>query len=231
MFSAATLVRAQFLPPASPAWRDLQRLHCTALEPASWAEWSLRDVGFLDGAALSLALGSAYLLSSTQPDGAIDAAVREAEQRVADSVQNSPCNGPSIEAIEALEAADHVAAAAAARSSSGDPNELPGLFAQLRRRHRTTPPRMLARDDLPGDRGDPSSIEARRALDEEEAARQAARAKDVTVRNVVVVVAVLFLTAVDAAGVWFFLDSPQQAETLQQCSSAFDCVPSTVSSG
>ena len=32
-------------------------------------------------------------------------------------------------------------------------------------------------------------------------------AKDVTVRNVVVVVAVLFLTAVDAMGVWFFLDS------------------------
>ena len=229
MFSAGTLVRAQLLPPASAASRDLQRLHCTALEPASWVEWSLRDVGLLDGAALSLALGSAYLLSSTQPDAAIDAAVREAEQRVADSVRNSPCNGPSIEAIEALEAADH--AAAAARSSSGDPNELPGLFAQLRRRDRTAPPRMLARDDLPGDRGDPSSIEARRALDEEEAARQAARAKDVTVRNVVVVVAVLFLTAVDAAGVWFFLDSPQQAETLQQCSSAFDCVPSTVSSG
>ena len=219
--SATALVRPQLLRPAA---RDLQRLHCTAFEPASWAEWILRDVGLLDGTALSLALGSAYLLSSTQPDNASDAAVREAEQRVADSVRNSPCNGPSIEAIEALEAADHAAA-------SGDPNELPGLFAQLRRRDRTAPPRMLARDDLPGDRGDPSSIEARRALDEEEAARQVARAKDVTVRNVVVVVAVLFLTAVDAAGVWFFLDSPQQAETLQQCSSAFDCVPSTVSSG
>ena len=194
MFSAGTLVRAQLLPPASAASRDLQRLHCTALEPASWAEWSLRDVGLLDGTALSLALGSAYLLSSTQPDNASDAAVREAEQRVADSVRNSPCNGPSIEAIEALEAADHAAA-------SGDPNELPGLFAQLRRRDRTAPPRMLARDDLPGDRGDSSS------MDEDEAARQAARAKDVTVRNVVVVVAVLFLTAVDAMGVWFFLDS------------------------
>ena len=60
---------------------------------------------------------------------------------------------------------------------------------------------MLARDDLPGDRGDSSS------MDKDEAARQAARAKDVSVRNVVVVVAVLFLTAVDAMGVWFFLDS------------------------
>ena len=210
MFSnAGTLVRAQLPPSAS---RDLQRLHCTALEPASWAEWSLRDVGLLDGAALSLALGSAYLLSSTQPDTASDAAVREAEQRVADSVRNSPCNGPSIEAIEALEAADQ--ATAATRSSSSDPNELPGLFAQLRRRDRA-PPRMLARDHLPGDRGNPSSIEARQALDEDEAARQEARAKDVTVRNAVVVVAVLFLTAVDAMGVWFFLDSQQQAETLQ----------------
>lgn len=189
--SATALVRPQLLRPAA---RDLQRLHCTAFEPASWAEWILRDVGLLDGTALSLALGSAYLLSSTQPDNASDAAVREAEQRVADSVRNSPCNGPSIEAIEALEAADHAAA-------SGDPNELPGLFAQLRRRDRTAPPRMLARDDLPGDRGDSSS------MDEDEAARQAARAKDVSVRNVVVVVAVLFLTAVDAMGVWFFLDS------------------------
>ena len=189
--SATALVRPQLLRPAA---RDLQRLHCTAFEPASWAEWGLRDVGLLDGTALSLALGSAYLLSSTQPDNASDAAVREAEQRVADSVRNSPCNGPSIEAIEALEAADHAAA-------SGDPNELPGLFAQLRRRDRTAPPRMLARDDLPGDRGDSSS------MDEDEAARQAARAKDVSVRNVVVVVAVLFLTAVDAMGVWFFLDS------------------------
>ena len=192
--SATALVRPQLLRPAA---RDLQRLHCTAFEPASWAEWSLRDVGLLDGTALSLALGSAYLLSSTQPDNASDAAVREAEQRLADSVRNSPCNGPSIEAIEAL---DHAAA-------SGDPNELPGLFAQLRRRDRTAPPRMLARDYLSGDRGDSSSIEARRALDEDEAARQAARAKDVSVRNVVVVVAVLFLTAVDAMGVWFFLDS------------------------
>jgi hypothetical protein len=74
---------------------------------------------------------------------------------------------------------------------------------------------MLARDHLPGDRGNPSSTEARQALDEDEAARQEARAKDVTVRNAVVVVAVLFLTAVDAMGVWFFLDSQQQAETLQ----------------
>ena len=202
MFSAAALL----LPPASrdlSASRDLQRLHCTALEPASWAEWSLRDVGLLDGAALAVALGSAYLLSSAQPDTATDAAVREAEERVADSVRNSPCNGPSIEAIEALEAAD--AAAAAAGSSSGDPNELPGLFAQLRRRNRTGPPRMLARDDQPVDRGDPSSIEAE---------DEAARAQDVAVRNAVVVTAVLFLTAVDAMGVWFFLDGQQQAETL-----------------
>ena len=34
-------------------------------------------------------------------------------------------------------------------------------------------------------------------------------------RNAVVVTAVLFLTAVDAMGVWFFLDGQQQAETLQ----------------
>ena len=165
----------------------------------------MRDVGLLDGAALAVALGSAYLLSSAQPDTATDAAVREAEERVADSVRNSPCNGPSIEALEALEAAD--AAAAAAGSSSGDPNELPGLFAQLRRRNRAgPPPRMLARDDQPGDRGDPSSIEAE---------DEAARAQDVAVRNAVVVTAVLFLTAVDAMGVWFFLDGQQQAETLQ----------------
>ena len=183
---------------------DLQRLRCTALEPASWAEWSLRDVGLLDGAALAVALGSAYLLSSAQPDSATDAAVREAEESVAHSVRNSPCNGPSVEAIEALEAAD--AAAAAAGSSSGDPNELPGLFAQLHRRNRTGPPRMLARYDLPGDRGDPSSIEAE---------DEAARAQDVAVRNAVVVTAVLFLTAVDAMGVWFFLDGQQQPETLQ----------------
>ena len=162
----------------------------------------MRDVGLLDGAALAVALSSAYLLSSAQPDTATDAAVREAEERVADSVRNSPCNGPSIEAIEALEAAD---AAAAAGSSSGDLNELPGLFAQLRRRNRTRPPRMLARDDQPGDRGDPSSIEAE---------DEVARAQDVAVRNAVVVTAVLFLTAVDAMGVWFFLDGQQQAETL-----------------
>ena len=193
MYTAA-LVRPPLMPTASLARRGhLQRLHC--LEPTAWSEWSLRDVGLLDGAALTLVLGSAYLLSSTQPD--TDVAVREAEQRVADSVRSSPCNGPSIDAIEGLEAAD--CAAAAASSSSGDPNELPGLFAQLRWRGRAAPPRMAARGDLPGDSSDPS-IEERQALDE--------RDEGVAVRNAVVVVAVLFLAAVDAAGVWFLLGGP-----------------------
>ena len=115
--------------------REPPRLH--ALEPSAWSEWSLRDVGLLDGGALSVVLGAGYLLSS-QPDTS-DAAVREAEQRVIDSVENSPCNGPSIEALEALEAAD-------AKAAAGDPNELPGLFAQLRRRS-GPPPSMMARGD------------------------------------------------------------------------------------
>ena len=102
-----------------------------ALEPAAWSEWSLQDVGVLDGAALALVAAGVWRLAASdeEADDDMAAAVSEAEDALRESVLNSPCNGPSIELLEALEAAD---AKAAQRKPRSDPNELPGLFARRR---------------------------------------------------------------------------------------------------
>lgn len=100
----------------------------TCLDGA-WNEWSLRDVGLFDGAFVVAGLAGVYALA--QRDGEqeqeADAAVTAAEERVRLSVENSPCNGPSIEALEALEAADAAAAKSGGSVPTGDPNELAPL--------------------------------------------------------------------------------------------------------
>ena len=99
-------------------------------------EWSLQSVGVFDGVFLAACVAGLYFVSARDGDDADDAAdaVAAAEERVRASVENSPCNGPSIDALEELEAAD---AAAAAAVPTTDPNELPSfgsLMPRLRRR-------------------------------------------------------------------------------------------------
>ena len=107
-----------------------------AVEPAAWSEWSLQNVGALDGSVLAVIAGGIYALSSggDEAEALIEEAevlterVADAEREVRESAESSPCNGPSMEAIEALEAAD--AAVASTNDAVGyrrDPNELPGL--------------------------------------------------------------------------------------------------------
>ena len=131
-----------------------------ALEPATWAEWSLQDVGVLDGAALALVAAGVWRLGAPDDEAADE--VAEAEAALRESVLNSPCNGPSIEALEQLEAAD---AKAARRRPRSDPNELPGLFARRRR----SEPSMAA--ELPG-------LFARRRGGEPRMAAEARRVSD-----------------------------------------------------
>lgn len=130
-------------------------------EPSTWNgitnEWSMRDVGLFDGAVVAIAVGAGLAAttfgnkeaSKDEAFGA-DQAVLDAERAVAESVANSPCNGPNPELLEALEAAD----AAAARQNPGqppasDPFELPSVFEVPWRRKtsaskRSDSPRMSA---------------------------------------------------------------------------------------
>ena len=106
------------------------------VEPSSWTEWSLRDVALFDATVVAVAATSALAANTyfASPSAKAKVAVAEAELR--ESVLNSPCNGPSIDAIEALEAADAEAAgsigAGASRPVATDPLELRPL-AGLRR--------------------------------------------------------------------------------------------------
>ena len=130
-------------------------------EPSTWNgitnEWSMRDVGLFDGTVVAIAVGAGLAAttfgnkeaSKDEAFGA-DQAVLDAERAVAESVANSPCNGPNPELLEALEAAD----AAAARQNPGqppasDPFELPSVFEVPWRRKtsaskRSDSPRMSA---------------------------------------------------------------------------------------
>jgi len=104
-----------------------QRLHQSAvpvaLEPSSWAEWTLQDVGLLDGAVFGLVAGGLYVASSRgsgENGGASDTETGDAP----------------------IAARDDSATRAAAR----DPNELPlfGDSAWSSRGRRGPPPRMSA---------------------------------------------------------------------------------------
>lgn len=109
------------------------------LEPGvAWEAWSLRDVGLFDAAiaasATVLLVGAYTRGNPEEAEEEIDneAAVAAAVEAVRASVENSPCNGPSIDALEALEAADAAAADALARTPVRDPNELPNAFDAFR---------------------------------------------------------------------------------------------------
>lgn len=129
--TAALLLLARTPPPPAR-----QSPSCMMIEPAqAWSEWTLRDVGIFDSAILALAAGGIYYSSAfsggREPEDTASsaAAVLAAERAVAESVANSPCNGPSIELLEALEAADLEAARSKRVAPvSRDPNELPSAF-------------------------------------------------------------------------------------------------------
>lgn len=124
--------------------------------PSAWTEWSLRDVGLLDATVASLAVGAAFAAASSGGRGeaqptraaAAERAVREAERAVAESVAHSPCNGPNMDLLDALEEADREAARANQPSAPlpRDPNELPSVLerAWRHRRRRGPSPRMMA---------------------------------------------------------------------------------------
>lgn len=119
----------------TPTAYDRRTSAITAIiEPGlAWEEWSLSDVGIFDGAFLAAGAAAVFLVANRDDELEefdADDAVSIAEENLRRSVENSPCNGPSIEALEALESAD---AAAAARRPAADPNEL-RPFEALRRR-------------------------------------------------------------------------------------------------
>jgi acetyl esterase/lipase len=125
---------------ASPRLLELQSL----LEPpGSWDAWSLRDVGVFDAGFLIVGAASLFVLSAGDRQRDIDSPsvpTAELEERVPRSAEYSPCNGPDMEAIEALEAADK----AVTQPPSTDPNELQPLAALRNLRRRGAPPRMVA---------------------------------------------------------------------------------------
>eukprot|EP00966_Prymnesium_polylepis_P065521 1520521-Prymnesium_polylepis.1 len=140
-------------------------------QPTAWAEWSLQSVGVLDGSVLALVAAGVFAVSARSDEGESTdsiAAVAEAEEALRRSVENSPCNGPSIEALEALESADAEVAAASSASSAykRDPNELPGLGQLFRGRKRVPPSMQLGGGD---DDEDPtrSCLEAAQRLTRE----------------------------------------------------------------
>ena len=92
-----------------------------ALEPSSWAEWTLKDVGLLDGAVFGLVAGGLYVASSRE------FSVPEAASEALD-VPNTEYSQP------------------ASRDAMCDPNELPifGDSAWPSRGRRGSPPRMSA---------------------------------------------------------------------------------------
>ena len=136
--TAATALTVALLSPVRSPPAPRTRSPVAAL--SAWDEWSLQSVGVFDGAILAAGLTGIYFLASRDGEEEVDEAARAveiAEEELRKSIEYSPCNGPSIEAIEALEMADE--AAKKANEARGDPNELEP-FAALRRR--ASPPKM-----------------------------------------------------------------------------------------
>ena len=115
-------------------------------EPSSWSEWTLRDVGQLDASAIAILAAGTYMAAAGCVDEkSPDETVQSAEKALRESIEYSPCNGPSMELLEALEAADSNAAKPeTVVIPSEDPNELPSIFQRWTQSGRGGSPEMAA---------------------------------------------------------------------------------------